>query len=190
MLTLHKSLVVSMAEYCCQLWNPVVIGDIAKLEAVQRSFTSRISGLQCLDYWEWLKRLSFYSLQRRRERYIVMYVWKVINGFAPNFGSEGHELKTTGEQSRLGRRCAVPHLTQRSRVTTVRDQSFSVMGPRLFNVLPMSLRQFDGSLEAFKSRLDVFLGEVPDRPPLPQYYQAAAGNSLIQQLAHMRAQNL
>ena len=69
-----------------------------------------------------------------------MYVWKVINGLAPNIGSEGHELKTAGEQSRLGRWCVVPHLAQRSQVTTVRDQTFSVMGPRLFNVLPMSLR--------------------------------------------------
>ena len=111
-------------------------------------------------------------------------------GWPQIFGNQGHELRTTGEQSRLGRRCVVPHLTQRSRVTTIRDQSFSVMGPRLFNVLPMSLRQFNGSLEAFKLRLDVFLDEVPDKPPLPQYHQAAAGNSLIQQLAHMRAQNL
>ena len=190
MLTLYKSLVVPIAEYCCQLWNPAAIGDIAKLEGVQRTFTSRISGLQCFDYWERLKRLSLYSLQRRRERYIVMYVWKIVSGLAPNFGNQGHELRTTGEQSRLGRRCVVPHLTQRSRVTTIRDQSFSVMGPRLFNVLPMSLRQFNGSLEAFKLRLDVFLDEVPDKPPLPQYHQAAAGNSLIQQLAHMRARNL
>ena len=72
----------------------------------------------------------------------------------------------------------------------MKDQSFTVVGPRLFNVLPIELRKFDGSLDVFKSRLDKFLWRVDDKPPLPGYYDAAAGNSLMQQIAHARAQTL
>ncbi|KAK3894888.1 hypothetical protein Pcinc_001384 [Petrolisthes cinctipes] len=42
MLTLYKSLVVRLLEHCCQLWSPWIPGNIRALEAVQRSFTSRI----------------------------------------------------------------------------------------------------------------------------------------------------
>ena len=51
LLILYKALVMPHLEYCCQLWSPVVIGEIRKLESVQRSFTARIAGLRDLDYW-------------------------------------------------------------------------------------------------------------------------------------------
>ena len=77
MITLWKALVLPKLEYCCQLWSPHKTGDIIRLEALQRTFTSKIWSLQHMNYWERLHHLSLYSLQRRRERYIVIYVWKV-----------------------------------------------------------------------------------------------------------------
>ena len=187
MLILYKALVVPIAEYCCQLWNPMAIGEITKLEGVQRTFTSRIAGLQDFNYWQRLDKLNLYSLQRRRERYIIIYVWKILTGLAPNFEREDLGIKAQGEGTRLGRKCLLPPLV-RTREGTIRDQSFSVMGPRLFNAIPVALREFDGSLSTFKSKLDGFLGGVEDKPPLPGYYDAAGGNSITQQLAHVRAQ--
>ena len=58
MMMLYRSLVVPIAEYCCQLWNPAAIGQIAAIEGIQRTFTSKIAGLQDLNYWERLERLS------------------------------------------------------------------------------------------------------------------------------------
>ena len=57
LVTLYKSLVRSHLEYCCPLWSPRKITDIQLIEGVQRSFTSRIWGVQHLNYWERLKRL-------------------------------------------------------------------------------------------------------------------------------------
>ena len=77
-------MVRSRLEYCCPVWNPVKISDIQKLENVQRCFVRKIAGLKDMDYWDRLKKLKMMSLQRRRERYCIIQVWKIINGHAPN----------------------------------------------------------------------------------------------------------
>ena len=84
MMTLYKSLVVPLLEYCCQLWSPHRPGDIQTIEAVQKTFTYRITSLRNLNYWERLQSLKLYSLERRRERYLILYVWKTKQGMCPN----------------------------------------------------------------------------------------------------------
>lgn len=189
MLTLYRALVLPIAEYCCQLWSPAAIGMIKEIEGIQRTFTSRIRGMEHLNYWDRLKALSLYSLQRRRERYTIIYVWKIIQGLAPNFEREDLKIKTYGVGTRLGRRCVLPPLI-RSGEGSIRDRSFITFGPRLFNCLPCDIRQFEGSLMTFKRKVDKFLADVEDKPPLPGYVNAAAGNNIVQQTAHARALNL
>ena len=87
---LYSSLVRPLLEYSCQLWNPSRVGEIQQLESVQRSFTARIRSTGHLDYWQRLARMDLYSLQRRRERYIIVYVFKVIEGLVPNLGGTVH----------------------------------------------------------------------------------------------------
>ena len=84
MLTLFKFMVRTKLEYCCPVWDPPKITDIQNIENVQRQFTRRIIGCKDLDYWQRLKKLKLMSLQRRRERYSIIQVWKIYNGLAPN----------------------------------------------------------------------------------------------------------
>ena len=58
---------------------------IDQLEKIQRSFTKHITEFQSLEYSERLVSLKLYSLQRRRKRCCIIYVWKIIEGLVPNF---------------------------------------------------------------------------------------------------------
>ena len=84
MLTLYKSLVRSILEFNSPVWNRTKVGEIQAIEGVQKTFTNRISALKSDDYWKRLKEMSLMSLQQRRERYIILQVWKILNGVSPN----------------------------------------------------------------------------------------------------------
>ena len=89
MLTIWKTLVQSKLDYCSQLWSPSDQASIASIESVARHFTSKIDGMTGLDYWERLAALQLYSQERRRERYQIMFVWKVAQGLAKGYQEEG-----------------------------------------------------------------------------------------------------
>ena len=84
MLTLWKSLVIPILDYCSQLWCPSKVGEIQQLEEIQKAFTRKILSPTRHDYWERLDKFHLYSLQRRRERYCIMYIWKMLEGLVPN----------------------------------------------------------------------------------------------------------
>ena len=65
------------------------------MEAIQRTFTYKISEVQHINYWERLHELKLYSLHRRRERYIIIYIWKISQHMVTNIdGTMGHKIKT------------------------------------------------------------------------------------------------
>ena len=191
LLVLYKALVLPHLEYCCQLWSPMGQGKIRKLEDVQRNYTSKITGVSNMNYWERLEALSLYSLQRRRERYLILYTYKILSGAVPNFQNEKFRIELR-ENQRRGTFCRIPPLRNQStcRVKTLVDSSFAIHGPRLFNSLPKDIRNYNGSVEGFKGRLDKYLKSVPDKPFLPSYpQQTVQSNSLIHQLAVVSENN-
>ena len=187
MLTLYKSLVIPLLEYCCQLWSPWRIGEKQSLEAVQRSFTSRISSVQHLDYWARLRELELYSLERRRERYAILYIYKILIGNTSNNLNVQFNI-----HKRRGRLCHIKRIHPRAptRIKTLKENAFALRGPRLFNALPRHLRDSTDHLDGFKTQLDKFLRTIPDQPKLPHYHLSAASNSIIDQLAQQRAEGL
>jgi hypothetical protein len=175
MLTLYKALVRSLLEYCCPLWHPKKISDIEAIEGVQREFTSRITGCWSLSYWERLKKLNLMSLQRRRERYILINMWRVLHRRIPN---DLHiEFRPP---SRLGTRAKVPGLRRNGRQVnqSLYDSSFAVSGPTLWNVLPTALTEINCEV-GFKMKLTAYLSGLPDEPPV-RGYQRARNNSLTE----------
>ena len=179
LLILWKALVLPTLDYCCQLWTPAALGLIQRIEQVQVSYLKKIVGMNSYDYWEQLDMLNLYSLERRRERYIAIYVWKILENLVPNFGIN------VAYNKRKGRYCIIPkvHTTATQRVQTIRFNSLAVNGPRIFNCLPISLRNKSGcSVQSFKSALDKHLQTVPDEPRVAKLIKfcSKGSNSLIQ----------
>ena len=174
MLQLFKSLIRSRVEYCCPLWNPTKIADIQSLESVQRQFTRRILGLKHTNYWDRLKILKISSLQRRRERYTIIHMWKIYQKICPN----DMEIQFT-ENARLGVKVALPSLPKKSTAAAIStyDNSFAVKAGKLWNTLPKEVN-CQVTLTSFKVALGKFLDALPDEPPTLGY-TAGNHNSIV-----------
>jgi hypothetical protein len=48
-------------------------------------------------YWERLQRLGLYSLQRRRDRYFILYTWKITE-MVPNLKSKTFRIETSQQE--------------------------------------------------------------------------------------------
>ena len=82
---LFTSIIRPKLEYGCQIWNPAMKQEIVELEMVQRQFIKRIETMQHLTYPEQLKKLNLYSLERRRECYLIIYLWKMMENLVPTY---------------------------------------------------------------------------------------------------------
>lgn len=184
MLTIWKSLIQSILDYCSQLWSPYSAADIGKLEDVQRSFTSRIDGMTGLNYWQRLKALNLYSQERRRDRYAIIFIWKVAMGQV-----DGYNLDFTPKTDRRGRECRVKPVPRNSppSVRKARENSLAVKGAKMFNMLPPDIRNTDSEkVHIFKTKLDRFLRNIPDQPTIQEEGRAAETNSLLHQIPMSR----
>ena len=164
LLTAWKTLALPIHDYCSQLWSPYSEGEKRQLEQIQWSFIRKISGLHYDDYWDALKKLGLYSLERRRDRYRVIYLWKTIEGLVPPLG-----LNPTWNPRRG--RTVKPVDVARNAATWVRNakaHSFRHESVRMWNLLPIGIRNTTHvSVDAFKRRLDNYLTNIPDQPRLP-----------------------
>ena len=198
MLTLWKSLVQSKLDYCSQLWCPLAKGYIQTIEMIQRSFLRKILGMNQLTYWEQLRTLNLYSLERRRERYGIIYIWRILEGHVPNVLSTNDQTpKITAKwHPRRGRECMVPAVKQAAPASIQKLQyaSLPIHGQQLFNTLPPEIRNLTNlSVDCFKKRLDKYLQLIPDEPQIPGYtaQRRAESNSLLDMTrlatAHLRS---
>ena len=144
----------------------------------QRCFLRKAAAFQNMDYWEVLKTIGLFSLQRRHERYRIMYLWCILEGFVPN--PKPNQIYSK-DHPRHGRTCAVPIVKSGSYQRTIYS-SFSVQSALLFNCLPSGLRNLTGcGKTVFKANLDKYLRTVPDEPQIVGYtaYRRAETNSLL-----------
>ena len=133
---------------------------IQRLNEGQISFTARFWDIQLLFYWERLQNLNHMCLQRRWERFVILQMWKILHQHCPN----DIQVRFTNN-GRRGIQADVPPLNRNSasRHQSSYDNSFSVLGPRLWNLLPSELTELSGK-ETFKSRLTKHLCSFPDEP--------------------------
>ena len=111
-----------------------------------------------------LEKLGLFSLQRRRERYICIHMFKIYKKIITNdIGLQFYETPRHGPKYRRKK------LTAKSAsVNSLRCNSFSDVGARLFNILPKKIKEAK-TKQSFKHQLDKLIVTLPDRPPTPGY---------------------
>ena len=180
MILLLKTYIIPRLEYCSPVWSPHKIKEIEQIEAVQRSFTARIDNMEDLDYWQRLELLNLYSLQRRRERFMIIHAYKIYKDLAPNdLNLQFHDNPRLGIQCK---RLAIK--AKRAKIETIRFNFFSHSAPRLFNLIPKQIKTAT-SVNSFKNMLDKFLSKIPDTPPVSGYKRLNS-NSLCDWVGHVQ----
>ena len=153
MITLFISHIRPILDYCSTVWNHSYLGDVRRLESVQRRWTSNVIGMEGLSYPERLQRLNLYSIQGRLLRTDLIKVWKsfspevdvgLLNLFEKQFHSatRGHMFK----------------LSLPATHTETLRRFLSVRIVREWNSLPASVVEAR-STNSFKSRLDAHMGQ-------------------------------
>jgi len=124
-----------MLEHCSPVWSPCYIGNINKLESVQRSFTKRLTGMCTLSYesrLKALKRLERPELRRLRmglvTRYNIVY-GRVSVPFSSLFEFSSH----------LGTGARPTKLFYFDPLVNVRAKCFPIRVISLWNHLPASV---------------------------------------------------
>ena len=171
---LYNTYVRPRLEYSSPLWSPYQKKHLIQIESIQRTVTSRMAGMEGMNYWERIKELKIPSLQRRRERFQMIHIWKISQGIIPN------DLNLQFYQtSRFGMKCKLPKSNPRQRhLSTLKHESFFSRGPALFNIIPPEIKS-SKTLNSFKNNLQNFLNKIPDTPPLPNYL-GQNNNSLLE----------
>ena len=83
---LWKNYIAGVLDYNSQIWSPVNDTKISSIEQLLIGYTYQTKGLENYNYWDHLKIMGISSLQRRFQRYRIIYLWKVIVGLTHNYG--------------------------------------------------------------------------------------------------------
>ena len=126
--------------------------------------------MQSLEYSERLVFLKLCSLQRRRGRYCIIYIWKIIEGLVPNFSKP----IVCSYSERRGRSCIISH-------EIFAYNSFRWRAIRLFNAMPQYIRCISScSVVSLKNKLDCYLKNIIDLPGRPGFSNSLDPGDILQ----------
>lgn len=153
----------SRLDYCNSLYIGMSQSNISRLQMVQNAAARLLTGTRKFDHvTPILRSLHWLPVCHRIEFKILLFVFKAMNNLAPSYLSDLLKLNdcTRSLRSSQQRLLMVP----RSRLKTRGDRAFSVVGPKLWNSLPVSLRLISTE-SVFKSKLKTYLFSLAYKCP-------------------------
>ena len=108
LVTLYKSLVRPILEYNCIIWCPYRKNMLNRVEAVQKRFCKFFRCTSNLDYRNKLNKLDLLSLEARRLRYKLIFLYKIIRGIVKLPSKDFVKFSNLYTYIGCGRRLLVP----------------------------------------------------------------------------------
>ena len=104
-LPLYNAYVRSTLEFGSLIWCPYRKKYSTMIESVQRRRTKRLANMKSLQYKDRLQRLNMYTLQTRRLRYELIFLYKIVNNLVnvkfDDFFQYSPSLRTRGNRFKI-----------------------------------------------------------------------------------------
>ena len=149
--TVIHAFITSRLDYCNALYIGLEHSLLHRLQLVQNAAARLLTGKRKRDHISpILASLHWLPVSFRIDFKILMFVFKVRNGLAPQYLTDVLQCYAPARALRSSDQLllAVP----KTRLKTRGDRAFGAAAPRLWNSLPWHIRSA-GSIEVFKSSL-------------------------------------
>ena len=153
--TLIQSLVISRLDSMNSLLYGLPDSELYKLQRIQNHAAKVVlQKKKCDHVTPLLESLHWLKIPFRIEYKLLLLTYKCLNGKAPTYLASQLNSYVPMRQLRSGDMELL--VEKRARLKTYGERSFSIAAPKLWNKLPLDVRQ-SGSVDLFKSKLKTFL---------------------------------
>ena len=150
---LALSLVVSHLDYCNVILYGISNEDLGKLQRIQNMCAKLVlNRRRCDSSKQALYDLSWLPIKARINFKILTYMYNCSVGNAPQYLIELLTTKVSNRSLRSSDYSEGSYVVPYNRKKTFSDRGFSTIGPKLWNELPLSLRQ-SPTVDSFKKKL-------------------------------------